>query len=127
MKRLWLVLLAGFALVGCQTTEQPMEATAVYRPTEADNAAIADAFDRVLREPDSARFPVIYARRGASGVIYYCGLVNSRNGFGGYTGNRPFYAVGDQRLTSVLRIGEDQISNEAVLVMCRRAGFVGKI
>lgn len=116
------VLCVGLA--GCQTVEQqPAELTEFYRPTSADNSAIADAFERVLKDPDSARFPVIYARKAQSGLIYYCGLVNSRNSFGGFVGNQPFFAMGDQRFVSVQKIGSTEIEQAVVLEVCRQKGF----
>ena len=42
-----------------------------------------------LRDPDSAVVTIV-----ASG----CGLVNSRNGFGGMSGNTPFMVDGDERV-----------------------------
>lgn len=124
MRGLILVAAMCLGLAGCQTTaDRPAEATQLYRPTAQDNTAIADAFERVLKDPDSARFPVIYARKSASGLIYYCGLVNSRNSFGGYTGNQPFFAMGDQRFVSVQKVGGTDIEHMVVTEMCRQKGF----
>ncbi|WP_153003889.1 hypothetical protein [Aureimonas ureilytica] len=104
-------------------TQQPDEVTEIYRPTTKDNSAIADAFEKVLKDPDSARFPVIYARKAQSGLIYYCGFVNSRNSYGGYVGNQPFFAMGDDRFVSVQKIGGTEIEKIVVTEMCRRKGF----
>lgn len=57
-----------------------------------------------LRDPASRQFRNI--RNPFGGLV--CGEVNARNGFGGYTGFQPFFAVfgSDGRLTS-LRLAED--------------------
>lgn len=125
MRRSILAVAIVLALAGCQTTpEPPMEQTSKYAPTEADQTAIADAFERILKDPDSARFPVIYARIGQSGMIYYCGLVNARNSYGGYTGNQPFYGLGKPGFASILTIGSDEVKSAVAVQMCQRAGFV---
>lgn len=124
MRKFVLAAVLGLGLAGCQTVaEQPVETTEAYRPTASDNALIADAFERVLKDPDSARFPVIYARKGQSGTIYYCGLVNSRNSFGGYVGNQPFYGMGNSQFVGIQSIGSDDIKSAVVAEMCRRHGF----
>ena len=48
-----------------------------------------------LRDPESARFEGIYAMKGSNGKLNYCGYVNSKNSFGGYTGKSQFYFFGD--------------------------------
>ena len=43
-----------------------------------------------LRDPESARFAFLFTTpHGAS--VGVCGTVNSKNGYGGYTGEKPFY------------------------------------
>jgi hypothetical protein len=58
-----------------------------------------------LRDPDSARFGTIHCldnrrmiggkvvRTGGMQVTFACGTVNSRNGFGGYTGFQHFVVI----------------------------------
>jgi hypothetical protein len=43
-----------------------------------------------LRDPDSARFGNVFEGRGIIGRVTICGEVNSKNGFGRYTGMTPF-------------------------------------
>ena len=52
-----------------------------------------------LKDPDSAKFKGVYFNRGISGVPVTCGQVNSRNGFGGYTGFIPFVSAGRAEFT----------------------------
>lgn len=48
---------------------------------------------RALRDPDSARFGRVLAYEEARNGFHYCGAVNARNGFGGYTGEQSFIAI----------------------------------
>jgi hypothetical protein len=43
-----------------------------------------------LRDPGSARFDAIAVHDRGGGKVVVCGLVNSKNGFGGYAGDTPF-------------------------------------
>jgi hypothetical protein len=54
---------------------------------EEENHDTKQAVRVALRDPSSATFRTIYV--GPGGVT--CGDVNAKNGFGGYTGFRPFY------------------------------------
>lgn len=58
--------------------------------------AVADS----LRDPESARFTGTRVVRTPEGKDALCGMVNAKNGFGGYTGNDLFFAemipVGDK-------------------------------
>ncbi len=55
-----------------------------------------DGVRRQLKDPSSAKFGNVafHAYRGNTPVV--CGEVNSRNGFGGYTGNQRFIASGEK-------------------------------
>ena len=46
-----------------------------------------------LRDPDSAKFSNVRVS-SKMGVTIVCGLVNSKNGFGGYNGNMRFMSAG---------------------------------
>jgi hypothetical protein len=53
-----------------------------------------------LRDPESARFTGTRVVRTPEGKDALCGMVNAKNGFGGYAGNDLFFAemipVGDK-------------------------------
>lgn len=49
-----------------------------------------DRIKAVLKDPDSAVFGKASAGVNAAGKVLVCGLVNARNGFGGFTGFKPF-------------------------------------
>ena len=51
-----------------------------------------------LRDPNSAQFSDVYftrAQLGGRRITVVCGRVNSRNGFGGYSGTQRFIASGN--------------------------------
>lgn len=52
-----------------------------------------------LRDPDSAKWGQISFSWGVGGVPTVCGQVNSKNGFGGYTGMQEFITVGRSDFT----------------------------
>lgn len=100
-----LVGLVQLATIG-ETVEKgevasgPTEKTAEQMDRDRDYTRVyvtKEAIKRSLRDPDSARFGTVRVyRSGGSPVV--CGTVNARNGFGGYTGERPFMAT-EERLT----------------------------
>lgn len=73
-----LALLSTIAFSGCIHSDR--------------NAAIADAKKEIakdLRDPESAQYRKENAARMPRGFLV-CGEINSKNGFGGYTGFKPF-------------------------------------
>lgn len=84
------------AMGGCKTEEM-----AVVAPVD-DAAAFSAARRSVvakLRDPASVQFGQHFQRKQAMGVEVVCGTVNSKNGFGGYTGQTVFaYRIADDRV-----------------------------
>lgn len=58
------------------------------------NDAGQEAIKAKLRDPESAQFRDVAFHSG-SGTPITCGEVNSKNGFGGYSGFERFIAAGD--------------------------------
>ncbi len=59
--------------------------------TDVEKGAIADSIKRDLKDPDSAQFKWMpYREDHGTG---YCGMINSKNSYGGYTGFQPYNAV----------------------------------
>jgi hypothetical protein len=48
-----------------------------------------------MRDPDSVKFRNLFEGNGLSGRKTVCGEVNAKNGFGGYTGMKPFIYFAD--------------------------------
>ncbi|MGE4351556.1 MAG: hypothetical protein AB7E52_05130 [Bdellovibrionales bacterium] len=78
-----------------------------------------------LKDPDSAKFYAMKAGKDPSGVITVCGLVNAKNGFGGYTGKKPFIGViaSDNRLFIPLSIGGKESELSVTYSLCRDYGL----
>lgn len=94
-------ILAGLALAGCISAPSRQELdNADYGPfPDHYKESIKDYMDRVLKDPDSAKYdfyktPVKAWHRGAGANLYgwaTCVGINSKNSFGGYTGSLPSY------------------------------------
>lgn len=62
--------------------------------TESQNLVAARlAVEERLKDPDSAKFDVLYTSEKA-GIVVVCGTVNAKNGFGGYAGEEEFIFAG---------------------------------
>lgn len=59
---------------------------------EDEKRIVLDTVRSALKDPYSAVFSSVVARKSAGGdVLKVCGLVNAKNSYGGYVGNTPFY------------------------------------
>ena len=88
---------------------------ALRQLTPAEKLAVARAVQDQLKDPESARFKWS-SMMGRNGQ--YCGEVNAKNSYGGYTGFRPFVAtLTNGKVSGVTIFGEDgQLSGTAVAV-----------
>lgn len=84
--------------LSCFLTAVAISAAAVAVPigkplTPAEKAMIQHAVRAELLDPDGAQF-----RLGADNVKAekYCGLVNAKNSYGGYTGYKVFFIIVDR-------------------------------
>lgn len=90
---LWLFGPADGSARAAELTEQQKQAEWIHLGKQLVAAK--------LKDPDSAEFRGVYFHRGSKGVPVTCGEVNSRNGFGGYTGYQRFISAGEPNLTFV--------------------------
>jgi hypothetical protein len=68
-----------------------------------------------LKDPASAQFGRIFDGRGLVGKATVCGEVNAKNGFGGYTGMRPFvYFPDDDRAELITNPATLQMTKEGI-------------
>lgn len=59
-----------------------------------ERATILEAVKSSLKDPYSAVISSVSAKKNTTGsVIEVCGLINAKNSYGAYVGNRPFYAL----------------------------------
>jgi hypothetical protein len=80
-----------------------------------------------LKDPLSALYGEMQAVIDSKDIITVCGFVNAKNGFGGYTGNKPFMGLlsGPKMpidIFSVVRIGGTDSENYVVVKLCSDAG-----
>jgi len=99
-----LCILTLSLLVGCSLPQPQYQTTSNFkRPTyqprvevietsEQQLEAAKETLKKSLKDPYSAVIEEIYAVQidGKEGSISYCGLVNAKNSYGGYTGIKPF-------------------------------------
>lgn len=131
----WLV--TALALAGCQ---QHVARTAapdkVYTDgdlrelTAVEKKIVGTGLARGLKDPDSARFEwgKIPKALPRAGTTTYCGMVNAKNSYGGYTGSKPFIAVlilEGGRITEARldAAGSDEIANRVIRSECLKQGL----
>lgn len=68
----------------------PKTPTALSDP---DKAAIRRDVRKTLKDPESAKFGPMTAKKDAKGIVYVCGLVNAKNSYGGYTGMQHYMGI----------------------------------
>lgn len=94
MKRIVLLALSSVALSSCgdgsssASSSEPSETEMMSRYQVMSK----DKLKESLRDPSSAKYEDVAAHRVSSGGFVFCGKVNAKNGFGGYTGFERFIA-----------------------------------
>jgi hypothetical protein len=102
-----------------------------YKLSELDTRALHVGVRKTLKDPESARFGRAVGRKvfipGKKPILQVCGYVNAKNGFGGYTGDKPFVGLlqleGD-RPFKLLMMGGTEIETEDVLLLCNEYGLL---
>jgi hypothetical protein len=94
MRNGW-IMFVSVALAGCQTAANPdpVSVAGPYTPTTLTStqvSAVKNSVSAKLREPGTAKFGEIAGALDAAGNLHVCGMVNAKNGFGGFTGMSPF-------------------------------------
>ena len=80
---------------------------------------------RVLSDPNSARFADIVAGRKPDGTLYVCGSVDVRTNSGTYTGDQRFIGTLDQRGFVPITIGGTAEQSQAMRAYCRQQLALG--
>jgi hypothetical protein len=112
-------------VLGAQDLPPAQIAPAVHRITAAEKAAIATAVANELRDPESARFRWL-PNMSINGR--YCGLVNGKNGFGGYVGFVPFqlrvvHSPSGSIAVEGIQIGTEANMSKAIISGCALVGL----
>lgn len=80
-----------------QSIESGKAAPSTPKPaplTASERSTILEAVKSSLKDPYSAVISSVSARKNEKGtVIEVCGLINAKNSYGAYVGNRPFFAL----------------------------------
>lgn len=129
------VLVVCLLIAGCttpQTTSPPVKAT-TYRPLSAEDVKIVqDGVRQSLKDPLSATFGPMTAAQEGKDNSWVCGVVNAKNSFGGYTGDKPYMGMlvhmdtGAKKLQMfrVTSMGGTDSATLATIEMCKRYGVV---
>ena len=93
----------------------------------AEKTKIIQAIKQNLKDPNSALFKL---GKVDQEISQYCGMVNAKNSYGGYTGDVPFLAAISRDSTSVnatlIALGTvdpESAKSEAVYSMCANSGY----
>ena len=123
MRRLWLVL--TLSLAGCAgdaPAPPQLHSTVETYPrvslTQEQIQLIYSGVQRVLSDPNSARFSDINAGRKPDGTLYICGSVDTRTVTGNYTGNQPFFGTLDGRGFTPTTIGGSPEQQHSIRAYC---------
>jgi hypothetical protein len=118
-------LVIAFALIVFSSVSVAADLTA------KEKSAIVNAVKEQLKDPDSAKFKwVKLADRinPKNFVDSYCGLVNAKNSYGGYTGFEPFevmVARSDNNKFEVISVSvsSSALPTDAIVSMCSDNGY----
>lgn len=131
----YLSLLGLIVVLGGCVENKPLYTAAPHGPPRDLNAEekkdVAASLSGALKDPGSAIFYWTPANTpvGQSGVVIYCGMVNSKNSYGAYVGASPFtssliFRDGVARAAALHNIASDtSAKSEAVMIICRENGY----
>lgn len=91
----------------------------------AQTAAVVKGVGSAIKDPESARYRLPALVKGVGVLQEYCGCVNAKNAYGGYTGPAAFYGAfftaEDSKLVFLMIGGDDKPAG--VSAMCAKAGY----
>ncbi|OZS72283.1 hypothetical protein CHI95_22510 [Providencia rettgeri] len=98
--------------------------------TNEEKTNVEKAVKATLKDPDSATFKHTKLVLSGDGVVdRYCGMVNAKNSYGGYTGYSVFF-VGITANKDGERVAiylgpqeESDIAQQSVMEMCAKYGY----
>jgi hypothetical protein len=126
---MYFLLVLVLFIAGCAPSDGPSTAQLQFNQvqvfprvslTQEQVQLVYSGVQRVLSDPNSARFGEIFAGRQPDGTLYVCGSVDVRNNSGGYIGDQPFYGTLDQRAFTPITIGGTQEQSQAIEAYCRQ-------
>lgn len=106
------------------TNEQPTANWKYRSLTKQEINAVETAVKDQLKDPESARFK--HSKFVSNGKGAYCGLVNSKNSYGGYAGNTPFMVMlinNGKPHAGFIGMGGDDAETLSTLSVCKDSGY----
>lgn len=97
--------------------------------TSQEKTILAKGFSQGLKDPQSAQFRWLPWQHDGKSATVYCGMVNAKNSYGGYTGFTPFQGIvltkaGKITGGMILASGNPSTTDGQVAVQaCRNAGL----
>lgn len=89
--------------------------------------AVQASIKQRLKDPLSAMFERVSAVTNAKGSLLVCGMVNSKNSYGGYAGRTPFIGLlvggAEKKLFAPIAVGGTDVEVRATLMSCRNIGI----
>ncbi|ELP5232515.1 hypothetical protein R1Z32_001391 [Citrobacter freundii] len=104
--------------------EQPTANWKYRSLTKQEINAVETAVKGHLKDPESARFK--HSKFVSNGKGAYCGLVNSKNSYGGYAGNTPFMVMlinNGKPHAGFIGMGGDDAETLSTLSVCKDSGY----
>jgi hypothetical protein len=82
---------------------------------------MVDAVLNRLRDPDSAKFKDLVASVSNDGEVFFCGRLNAKNSYGGYTGFETFVGnrEGKNGPAGVTGFSSDPVTGAFALLGCK--------
>lgn len=110
----------GIGILGfCIVAAVGMQPAGADTATPEEIAKAQAAIVRQLIDPASAQFKITTIRHvGSAGAVVFCGFVNSKNRFGGYTGFQPFVLFVDDLTIYDGRPGTGAVFAQLQQLMC---------
>ena len=93
------VLLVAVSLIVCACAQNggpsvsAEDMTLPITLTQAEQNTVKEGTRQSLKDPDSARFGRMVAGIKSNGDVVVCLMVNAKNSYGGYTGERPLMGL----------------------------------
>src|SRR4051794_25223763 len=119
-------ILMPLAIAGRVSAKRPVQQVQLTTLSATQVSSLQARVKDRLKDPDSARFGDIAAGKAADDSIHVCGLVNSKNSFGGYTGMAPYTAkIGTLGTVADIQgpTGGDGLISSLLLDSCREEGL----
>lgn len=99
-----------------------------YNLSQIEQTAVVDGVKARLKDPVSAIFGGVVAKKDPDVVVYVCGSVNAKNSYGGYTGHEPYSGMlignGAKVFFAVVGIAGSEDEATAILSVCHDRGLL---